>query len=152
MVGAAYFGHSYGGLFGAWVLLEAPATFARYGLSSPSLWWDSGLMFRREAEYAAEHEDLAARVLVSVGGLENAAAEAERVARMPEPDRAAVRAEAATDRTDMVAGAALFADALKGRNYPNLELEYQVQSGETHASSCAVSLSRSLRFLFDVWG
>jgi predicted alpha/beta superfamily hydrolase len=33
-------GHSFGGLFAAWMLLEAPDLFRRYGLNSPSLWWE----------------------------------------------------------------------------------------------------------------
>ena len=42
---ATYFGHSFGGLFGTYVLLTAPAAFRRYIIGSPSLWWDHGVMF-----------------------------------------------------------------------------------------------------------
>lgn len=36
-----YFGHSLGGLFGAYTLLTATSNFDRYICSSPSLWWDN---------------------------------------------------------------------------------------------------------------
>lgn len=35
-----YLGHSYGGLFGAYLLLHQPQLFSHYVLSSPSLWFD----------------------------------------------------------------------------------------------------------------
>jgi predicted alpha/beta superfamily hydrolase len=35
-----FFGHSLGGLFGTWALLQQPPPFTHYVLSSPSLYWD----------------------------------------------------------------------------------------------------------------
>ena len=35
----AYYGHSYGGLFGIWSLMYEPDLFSRYVILSPSLWW-----------------------------------------------------------------------------------------------------------------
>jgi len=35
-----YLGHSYGGLFGAYLVLHQPTLFSHYVLSSPSLWFD----------------------------------------------------------------------------------------------------------------
>jgi predicted alpha/beta superfamily hydrolase len=57
-------GHSFGGLFAAWVLLEAPDLFRRYGINSPSLWWGGGELFQREADIAARHEALPAHVFL----------------------------------------------------------------------------------------
>jgi uncharacterized protein len=51
----AYFGNSLGGLFGAYVLLNEPATFQRYGLGSPSFWYHNGVIFEQEKAYAATH-------------------------------------------------------------------------------------------------
>ena len=53
---SAYFGHSQGRLFGTYVLLTSPATFRRYGIRSPSLWWDDDIMFEYEATYAKTHD------------------------------------------------------------------------------------------------
>ena len=58
-------GHSYGGLFGAWNLLTAPGLFQRYIIVSPSLWYDSRMMFKLNAG-----ADPAARVYLAVGGSE----------------------------------------------------------------------------------
>ncbi len=42
-------GHSLGALFVAYALFEDPSYFGRYLISSPSLWWNEGEMFAREA-------------------------------------------------------------------------------------------------------
>jgi predicted alpha/beta superfamily hydrolase len=42
----ALYGHSYGGLFGSYVLLTRPDLFRRYLVLSPSLWYDDGRMLR----------------------------------------------------------------------------------------------------------
>jgi predicted alpha/beta superfamily hydrolase len=149
-VGATYAGGSLGGLFGAWVLLHEPAMFRRYCLSSPSLWWDEGLIFDHEAEYAAGHDDLDARVFVGVGADECPAAHPRMIRRLPEGDRLGERKEAATDRVDMVAGARCFVDALADRGYPNLQLELQVHPGENHSTAGFVNVSRGPRYLFDM--
>ena len=149
LVGGSFAGASLGGLFGAWTLLREPAMFRRYCLSSPSLWWDGGAVFDHEAEFAAGHDDLDARVFIGVGADESAGAQPDVIERLPEADRVKARKEAATDTVDMVAGARLFADALSSRRYPNLQLELQVHPGEDHITAGFVSLSRGLRYLFD---
>jgi predicted alpha/beta superfamily hydrolase len=149
LVGASYAGHSFGGLFGAWAMLHEPATFRRYCLSSPSVYWDGGIIFDREAEYAATHNDLDARVFIGVGAGECAAAQPEMIRRLPETDRVKERKEAATDTVDMTTGSRLLADALADRAYPNLQVELQVQPGEYHHTAHVVNLSRGLRYLFD---
>jgi uncharacterized protein len=149
VVGGSYAGVSLGGLFGSWVLLHEPAVFRRYCLGSPSLWWDKGIIFDHEAQYAASHDDLDARVFIGVGADECAAAQPGVIRRLPEAERVKERKDAATDQVDMVAGARLFADALADRPYPNLHLELQVQAGENHLTAGFVNLSRGLRYLFD---
>ena len=41
----ALYGHSFGGLFGTYVLLHHPEMFNRYLLLSPSLWWDRKTLY-----------------------------------------------------------------------------------------------------------
>jgi len=41
-----YIGNSFGGLFGAYILLTAPETFHNYILGSPSLWWDNKYLLK----------------------------------------------------------------------------------------------------------
>lgn len=144
-----YFGNSFGGLFGAWVLLTEPATFARYGLGSPALWWDDYAIFTTEAAYAASHDDLAARIFVGVGGLENPAGDLHAIRWMPEDKRAAAYEAAAQDQTDMEADAKRMVDRLAERCYPSLELEYRSFAGELHATAWPLSLAGSIRYLYD---
>jgi len=115
-----YLGHSYGGLFGAHVLLTSPTLFARYVLISPSLWYGRRLMLARERGYASQNRDLRAEVLMIVGG--------EETVEDPdaEPFGEALNA--------MVEDQAAFAAALAARNYPSLELENVVLPGEDHGS------------------
>jgi hypothetical protein len=54
----AYFGHSLGGLFGTYALLAEPTRFRRYGVGSPSLWWDHGAIFEHEAAYGRRYPSL----------------------------------------------------------------------------------------------
>jgi predicted alpha/beta superfamily hydrolase len=152
VVGGSYAGHSLGGLFGAWVLLREPAMFRRYCLSSPSLWWDKGIIFDHEAEYAAKHADLDARVFIGVGAHESPAAQPAIIRRLPQEDRLKERKQVARNRVDVVAGARLFGDTLADRRYPTLQVELQVQAGEDHMTTGFVNLSRGLRYLFDYLG
>jgi predicted alpha/beta superfamily hydrolase len=149
---AAFFGDSLGGLFALYVLLTEPDTFRRYGMGSPSLWWDHGVMFDREAEYARAHDDLPAKVFVSVGGLETPAGDKRWLEQLPADKRAKAEAEMGDDGytdIDMVADAERMVALLRGRAYPSLEIEYEVLPGEYHQTALPSNLSRSLRYLFD---
>jgi predicted alpha/beta superfamily hydrolase len=92
-----FFGFSYGGLFGTFVLLTQPNTFKRYGIVSPSLWFNSKSIFELEAEYASSHDDLVAKVYFGAGELESP--EGKRIHRewLPEDRRAAAEAKAAAE-------------------------------------------------------
>jgi hypothetical protein len=142
---AAYFGHSMGGLFGTYALLRAPDTFTRYVLGSPSYWWDDRMIFDLEAEYAAAHDDLAARVFFGIGDAEDAAGRVREVVRMDDEERALTAAHP----IDMVATMHEFADRLTARGYPNLTVERQVFTDEFHVTVAPLVLSRGLRFVFD---
>ncbi|QNA97448.1 alpha/beta hydrolase [Stenotrophomonas maltophilia] len=61
-------GHSYGALFGAYVLTTQPDMFSTYILSSPSLWFDQLLLPRMQD--AAVIPAQPTRVLLSVGSYE----------------------------------------------------------------------------------
>ncbi len=146
----AYFGHSLGALFATYVLLSEPATFRRYGIGSPSYWWDNEMMFTQEAAYARAHDDLAAKVFVSVGAYENPEGRRRYLQQLPADRRAEAEADDAADPpTDMVAAAERMVATLRGRAYPSLEIEYEVLPGEYHETAPPLTLSRSLRYLFD---
>lgn len=115
-----YAGHSYGGLFGAHVLLSEPRLFSRYILISPSLWYGRRLMIARERGYALRHKDLPAEVLFMIGGEET----------VPDPDTE----PHASARHAMVEDMEELARNLRARGYPSLKLETRIFPGEDHGS------------------
>ena len=66
----AWFGHSFGGLFGVYLLINGSDVFQRFIIGSPSLWWDKRAMLKAEDALAASGKPLNARVFLSVGVLE----------------------------------------------------------------------------------
>ena len=115
------YGGSLGGLFATHVLLTAPDAFAYYLIGSPALWWDDEVMFEREETYANEHDDLPARVFMSVGSEE---------------------------RENMKSVMSRMSGSLMNRNYPNLEIGRHIFEDETHSSVIPMYVSRGLVFLF----
>jgi predicted alpha/beta superfamily hydrolase len=119
-------GMSLGGLFALHVLFEAPASFQRYLILSPALWWDERAIFAREAALAARQDDLPASVFLGVGGAE----EAVGPPYLPVSLLAQLHA------------------ALGSRRYPSLRLAHHVFPDETHMSVYPGGLCRGLRTLF----
>jgi predicted alpha/beta superfamily hydrolase len=142
---ATYFGHSLGGLFGAYVLLTEPKTFQRYGLGSPSLWWDDEVIFSYEASYAEAHDDLSAKVFLGIGADETQEGR-RREAVNHEP---ALREKATAWYIDMVDDMERMVKRLRGRRYPSLSIASAVFPDEFHVTAPPINLSRALRFLFD---
>jgi predicted alpha/beta superfamily hydrolase len=64
-------GHSFGGLFGSWSMLNNPALFSSYIIVSPSLWYDNNYMFKLEKTYAKSHKQLPVNVFFGIGSKEN---------------------------------------------------------------------------------
>lgn len=118
-------GHSFGGLFGTYILLTHPRAFRNYVIVSPSLWYDHKVAFKLERAYAKRHRDLRARAYFLVGSYEN----------QPEHGRPMV-----DDMEALVA-------ALEGRHYPHLEIAERVFDKETHNSVFPVAVTRGLRVL-----
>lgn len=117
-----YAGHSYGGLFGAFVLLEAPDTFRSYILGSPSFWYDDELIYKMEEAFAAEHSDLVADIYLSVGEFEEPSA----IAYPPE-----------------------FQGLLERRDYPSLRVKRETVALAYHNTAFPMILLRGLQWLFE---
>jgi hypothetical protein len=132
MTRKVFAGHSYGSLFGAWVLLTAPAMFDGYVLGSPSLWFDDYLVLARERAFASAHRDLRARVYLGAGEFE---------ARAPRGRPHDPRYN--TDR-DMVADTQAFARTLASRHYPGLQVHSDVIAGEDHLTVAPALITRGL--------
>ncbi|MGH2633104.1 MAG: alpha/beta hydrolase [Tepidiformaceae bacterium] len=122
-------GYSLGGLFVLYTLFHRSAAFQRYLAGSPSIWWDDVIGKRYEEEYAAAHDDLAARVFMSVGSREE------------EPE--------GTKDARMVGNMRELAATLAARQYPNLTFASHVFDGESHDSSMFAAFARGLRVLFE---
>jgi hypothetical protein len=115
-------GHSFGGLFAAYVLFREPLIFNRYLISSPSLYWgDEEIIKEETAFFNSGHSTLHAKVFISAGSLE------------PE---------------EMVPDVKALVNAIKRRNYIGLEITGRVFDNETHLSVMPFAISRGLRVLF----
>ncbi len=114
------FGWSFSALLCLQDLFSPDRLFSDFIVSSPSLWWDDGVMSGIEARFAADHDDLPAQVHLSAG-LDEGASMVEEVHKL----------EA----------------TLQGRSYPNLSLTCETFPGETHLSAAAGAFSRGIRSL-----
>ncbi|MEM7099158.1 MAG: alpha/beta hydrolase-fold protein [Pseudomonadota bacterium] len=120
-------GDSLGGLFTLHALFTRPTEYARYVAGSPSLWWDEGVSFATEANYAQTQDDLQARVFLSVGSLEESPG---------------------SEEYRMVSNMHKMADILESRSYPSLQLTRVEFDGETHLSVIPATFGRGLRAVF----
>lgn len=114
-------GHSFGGLFVFYALFNSPSSFQRYIASSPSLSYDGRSIFEDEIALADTIDDLNANLFISVGSLE---------------------------RDEMIGNATAMASRLRGREYENLDLEFQIFPEEDHESVTPVAVTRGLREVF----
>lgn len=120
-------GHSFGGLFGAHVMLTEPTMFSDYILGSPSFWYDKRYIFTAEQRYASANSDLPANAFLYIGAFET------------------VRNEPRYRRdTDMVGDMHKFAKRLRSRNYPGLTVAMDVVHGEDHLTVFPSGFTRGL--------
>lgn len=119
-------GASLGGTFALQILFNEPGLFRRYAAISPALWWDGLRVFQDEERYAARHDDLPARLFLSVGS----------------------REEGQDENARMVSNLERFCEVLGVRHYKQLSVEHHVAMGESHMSAPAASIGRALRWLY----
>lgn len=117
----ALVGHSYGGLFSSYVMLEEPELFDGYIIVSPSLWYHDGWIFALEAEKARTRKRMDAAVYLSVGDFEGGS---------------------------MVVDLERMATRLGSRHYAGLELRADVLSDETHNSVFPRAVSNGVRMIW----
>lgn len=117
-------GHSLGGLFAGYCLLKKPDLFKRYGINSPSFWWNNSEMVQIEAGFANQNTELHAKVFFSVGSAEDALL-----------------------RTAFTT----FTNAMKSRNYKGLSMNVKIFDGETHVSVVPACSSRTLKVLYGAY-
>lgn len=120
-------GHSLGGLFGAYVMLTRPSMFQHYILGSPSFWFHQRGIYRFEEDYARQHQDLPAKVMMYIGSYETLG---------PGPRH--------FRNTDMVGQMQQFERKLQSRGYPGLSIDSQVIGDEDHLTVYPALISRGL--------
>jgi len=118
-------GHSFSGLFGLRTLFTEPTLFDNYLLASPSIWWHDRAILDIEAEYAAGHDDLAAKVFLTAGAEE----------------------DALVGNFNMCGNVIDLAGLLADRNYPGLEIDHAILPAESHSSTIGAAVSRGMRHL-----
>jgi pimeloyl-ACP methyl ester carboxylesterase len=59
-------GHSLGGLFAVYALMNCPEVFKGYLISSPSLWWDDQALVKAAQPFFAAHKDLRADLYMTM--------------------------------------------------------------------------------------
>lgn len=117
-------GHSYGGLFGAYLLLTKPELFQRYILVSPSLWYDNQIALHLEEAQAKTGARLDAHVFLGVGALES---------------------------PEMSDGLTTLGQRLLARKDPGLKVDIQIYGNETHNSVFPGAVTRGLLDVFDAF-
>jgi predicted alpha/beta superfamily hydrolase len=120
----AWFGHSWGGLFGVYAMLNNNGLFRRFLIGSPDLSWDDKVIFKSEEVYFASHKALPVRVFFAIGAEEEKA---------DDPSVSDLRA---------------FTAQLRARNYQGLDFDTQIFDGETHLSVIPTTISRGLRYIY----
>lgn len=113
-------GHSLGGLFTTYALLNEPTVFKRYWIGSPSLWWDKEKIQATVPTARAAAERAKGRALLTVGALEGPI---------------------------MVPPMQRMTAALKV-GFPGLVIGSVVYPDETHISVMGAAIGRALRFMY----
>jgi predicted alpha/beta superfamily hydrolase len=116
---STYTGYSFGGLFGASLLIHKPDLFKDYILISPSIWWDNGLVLKQaEKEIGAEfHHD--GSVFISLGEKEMSSMLSEDYYKL-----------------------------LLRKNIPGLLPEYHTLEGQTHNSTFHSAMIMALKSMY----
>ena len=113
-------GHSLGGLFTTYALLNDPAIFTRYWIGSPSLWWDKEKIQASVPAARTRADATKGRALLTVGALEGPI---------------------------MVPPMQRMTAALKV-GFPGLTIGSVIYPDETHVSVMGAAISRAFRFLY----
>jgi hypothetical protein len=117
----AWFGYSFGGLFGTYALFNDDGLFGRFTIGSPSLWRASQTIKGAEQSFAAAGKPISAKVFFSVGLLEPGG---------------------------MVGDLRVFIGTLEQRHYKDLEYQVHYFEDETHLSVIPVTISKGLRYIY----
>jgi len=121
-------GHSLGGLFSLYGLIERPQLFQAHIAIDPSLWWDDQNLTKRAEVYLAKAKDIRSKIYISV---------AKYIPRGEMND------------TFMETSSERFAYALEANPSPHLKSGIRQYPRENHLTIPLISLYDGLLFIFD---
>ena len=113
-------GHSFGGLFVLYALLQRPDLFQRYCAGSPVPDYDDRVLFEFEEEFALINSDLPVNLAIVVGTLEGPTAVSTQE----------------------------FCANLSSRDYEGLKLKFLLLEGETHFSVIAPLMVKGWKAIY----
>lgn len=119
-----FWGYSAGGNLGLFLLFKHTDTFSRYVIGAPGLHWDDQVYFAYENEHAEKATDLPVRLYLCVGSLDESSWE---------PNASLL---------------VKFHTSLSKRDYPNLNMIFEVFNGEDHSTGGIPSIIYGLRSVF----
>lgn len=140
------FGHSLGGLFTAYALLNRPDAFTTFLINSPSLWWDGFAILGHLPAFAEKlaHIEHRPRVLIGVGGKEQ-----DLPSKVPAGmDMALADVQALVTMSRMVDSVPEFAAALRESGLT--DVAHVIYDGEDHGSVIPAAMMRGLCFAVPV--
>lgn len=117
-------GYSFGGLFTAWCFINTKGIFNKFGINSPSLWWNSEEILKQAEVVFTKNktwEIPPTKVFISVGQKEE---------------------------SKMVSGMEKFSKLLEAKRYENISVTTHQFQGETHNSAVSPSLKRTISILY----
>ncbi len=117
-------GHSLGGLFTAWCFINAPGFFTRYGINSPSLWWNKDQFLNNIIQKFKDNKTWnvpPTKVFASAGGLES---------------------------PFILATMVKFSTYLRSKNYEHIDLTWKIFDDDTHLSVVPAMMTKALTVLY----
>lgn len=113
-------GHSLGGLFAVYALMNRPEVFKGYIITSPSLWWDDQALIKSAQTFFAAHKDLRADIYMSM----------------------------ASEDGTMLGGAWKLSAVLEESKLPNLRWQFKRYPEEEHGTIPYISTYEGLQAIF----
>lgn len=137
----AIMGHSYGGVFALYALLQHPDAFSHYIISSPSMWWNDGALQGLPKTYFKPLINSKAPkfVRLTVGEYEQAPS--------PYIDAQGERAKILAEK-QMVNKVEAMGQQLQTIKQANVHLKQERYSGETHTGSMFRAILDGIKFIY----
>jgi predicted alpha/beta superfamily hydrolase len=117
-------GHSLGGLFAVYALLNRPEVFKGYIIGSPSLWWEDQVLVKAAPPFFAAHQDVQADIYMSM----------------------------ANEGGTMLGGAWKLSAALEEAQLPNVRWQFKRYPEEEHGTIPYVTTYEGLQAIFAGYG